>query len=59
MGRREMHLRVWLGNSKDRDPLKDVCIVGGITLKCVWEKQDGKVWTGLVWLRIGTSSRLL
>jgi hypothetical protein len=34
--------------------------VGGWTiLKWILERQDGMVWSGLVWLRIGTSGRLL
>jgi hypothetical protein len=26
----------------------------GIILKCIFKKWDGKAWTGLIWLRIGT-----
>jgi hypothetical protein len=34
--------------------------VGGWTiLKWILERQDGMVWTGSIWLRIGTSGRLL
>jgi hypothetical protein len=34
--------------------------VGGrIMLKCILKKQDGVVWTALIWLRIGNSGRLL
>ena len=29
-----------------------------ITLKLVLKKQDGKSWTGLIWLRIGNSGGL-
>jgi hypothetical protein len=32
---------------------------GRITLELIIRKQGGKVWTGCIWLRIGTSSRLL
>jgi hypothetical protein len=28
-------------------------------LKWILERDDGLVWTGLIWLRIGTSGRLL
>jgi hypothetical protein len=31
----------------------------GIILKWILKKQDGRVWTGLVWLRIGISGGLL
>jgi hypothetical protein len=30
-----------------------------IILKYVFERYDGLVWTGLIWLRIGTSGGLL
>jgi hypothetical protein len=59
MGRRELHLGVWWGNLKDGGHVKDICTDGRITLERVWKIQDGKVWTGLVWLRIGTSRRFL
>jgi hypothetical protein len=32
---------------------------GKMILKCILEKWDGFVWTGLVWRRIGTSGELL
>jgi hypothetical protein len=35
----------------------DIC--GRITFNWILEKQDGMVWTGFVWLRIGTSGVLL
>jgi hypothetical protein len=30
-----------------------------IILRWILEKQDGVAWTGLLWLRIGTSEKLL
>jgi hypothetical protein len=30
-----------------------------IILKWILEMEDGKVWTGCIWLRIGTSGGLL
>jgi hypothetical protein len=33
--------------------------VGWTILKWILERQDGMVWIGLVWLRIGTSGGLL
>jgi hypothetical protein len=30
-----------------------------IILKCVLKKLGRRVWTGLIWLRVGTSGRLL
>jgi hypothetical protein len=32
---------------------------GRITLRFIIQKQDGRMWTGFVWLRIGTGDRLL
>jgi len=29
------------------------------TIKIILKEWDGRVWTGLVWLRVKTSSRLL
>jgi hypothetical protein len=41
-------------NPKGRDNLEDL----GIYQK-ILEKQDGKLWTVFIWLRIGTGSKLL
>jgi hypothetical protein len=32
---------------------------GRITLRCIIKKQDGRMWTGFIWLRIGTGDMLL
>jgi hypothetical protein len=32
---------------------------GGIILKFIPEKNGGKLWSGFIWLRIGTSDGLL
>jgi hypothetical protein len=32
---------------------------GTIILKWILRKQDGRVWIEFIWLRIGTSGRLL
>jgi len=34
-------------------------VADGIILKWILQKQDIKVWTGFIWLRIGTSGWLL
>jgi hypothetical protein len=46
----------WWENLKEREHLDDLGVDGRI-LKCISEKQDGKAWTGLIWLRTGTSGR--
>ena len=44
----------WWGNLKERDHLGDPGIVGRIILRCIFRKWDVGVWTGFIWLRIGT-----
>lgn len=35
------------------------CFSTGGTLRQIWEKQGDRLWTGFIWLRIGTGDRLL
>jgi hypothetical protein len=44
---------------KERDHLEHPAVDGRITLKWILMKQDRMVWTGLIWLKIGTTGRLL
>jgi hypothetical protein len=46
-------------NLKGRDHSLDLGIDGNIILECILGKQDGKVWPGFSWLRIGTSGGFL
>jgi hypothetical protein len=41
-----------------RDHLEDLSIDGKILELVLWKK-GGKMWTGFIWLRIGTSGGLL
>ena len=50
--------RVLGGELKERDYMGDFDIDGRI-LNWIDKKQDGSVWTGLLWLRIGTGGGLL
>lgn len=43
---------------KGRDHLEDLA-VDGRTLKLVLEQYKGSVWSGLVWLKLGTSTSLV
>jgi hypothetical protein len=42
-----------------RCTLEDPGIDGRIILRWIFRKWDVGAWTGLIWLRIGTGSRLL
>jgi hypothetical protein len=49
--------RIWVGKPKGKRP------VGGPgrrsdNIKKILERQDGVAWTGLMWLKIGTSAGL-
>jgi hypothetical protein len=50
---------ILVGNMKGRDYVEDLSIDGRIILEWVFRKWGGKVWTGCIWLAIGTSGGLL
>jgi hypothetical protein len=54
-----MLLIFWLENLKGRDHLKDLGIDSKIILEQILGKRGWGVWTGFMWLRIGTSGGLL
>jgi hypothetical protein len=54
-----MHAVFRLGNLKRRDNSEDLAVDGRTVLKWILGKYGGMVWTGFMWLRIGTSGRLL
>jgi hypothetical protein len=43
----------------DRKTTEDLGVDGMIILEWLLEKYGGKVWTGFIWFRIGTSGRFL
>jgi len=55
----EAHKICWWGNLRARDHLKDVGLDGRIIIKRNLTGICWGLWTGWIWLRIGTSDRLL
>jgi hypothetical protein len=49
----------WLKNLKRRDHLEDLGADEKTILQWMLGKQNGKLWTGRIWLRTGTSGGLL
>jgi hypothetical protein len=54
-----MYTKLWSENQKGRDHFEVLCIDGRIILKWILGKWGEKVWTGFIWLRIGTNDGLL
>jgi len=50
--------RFLVGKLEEKNNLDDLSI-DEMILKCVFRKQSGRVWTGLIWRGIGTYDRLL
>jgi hypothetical protein len=59
MGRRGMHIGYWWESQKERDYYEGQDLGVRTVLKYILERYDGVVWTGSIWLRIGTSGGLL
>jgi hypothetical protein len=46
-------------NLKGREHSEKLVVDGKIISKCILRKSGWKVWTGCIWLRIGTTAGLL
>jgi len=55
LGEMKNLFKVLVINQKGRDHLEDLVVDGKIILL----KYGGRVWTGFIWVRIGTSGELL
>jgi hypothetical protein len=56
-GEKGMHAGFLWKNQNEDDHHEDLDIDGRVILQ--WILQDGVVWTGLIWLKIGTSGGFL
>jgi hypothetical protein len=53
--RDKMHITFRLENLKGRDHSENLGVGRRITLEWILGKEDGEVWTGLIWIRIRTN----
>jgi hypothetical protein len=51
--------KILVGKPEGKRPLGRHSIDGSIIIKLIFEKQVGEMWTGFIWLRIGTTDGLL
>jgi hypothetical protein len=54
----EEHIKFWWDSQKERGYCEDLDIDRGI-LKLILETQVEVLWTGFIWLRLGTSGGIL
>jgi hypothetical protein len=59
MGEKRSAYRILVGIPEGKRPLGRLRRRWRIILRWILEREDGVVWTGLIWLRIGTSGGLL
>jgi hypothetical protein len=57
--KRQVHTGYWWADLREGDHLGNPGVDERIILKCIFKEWDGRAWTGLSWLRIGTGGGLL
>jgi len=57
--RGEAYTGFWWGNLRERDRMGDPGLDGRLILRWIFRKLDVGIWTGSIWLRIGTGGGLL
>jgi hypothetical protein len=53
------HTKFWSENLQGRDLSEELGVDEKIILELILRKQGGKMWTGFIWHRIGSSGGLL
>jgi hypothetical protein len=59
MGEMRNAYKVLVGEPKGREHFEDLGVDNRIILEFILGKQNEKLWTAFIWLRIGTNGRLL
>jgi hypothetical protein len=59
MGKNKHSYRILVRQPEGKNHWEDQEVGGWTILKRMLERLDGVVWTGLVWIRIGSSEELL
>jgi hypothetical protein len=59
MGEKRNAYRILWESQRERNHWEDQDVGGWIIVGGIWERWDGAMWTGWVWLRIRTGGELL
>jgi hypothetical protein len=59
MGDMRNTYKILVRKSEGENHSEELDVDGKIILEWILGKQDGRVWTGCIWLRIGAIARLL